>query len=338
MDRPVWQRWFVGFGYLSLLLGCSPIVGSPGGPCNLAGLCVQGSSCVSGTCESATNVSSPRADAGTAPADAGTTGPVDKGEYALISGGTFTMGSPTSELGRGNYEVEHQATISRSFYLKTTEVTQGEWRSLMGNDPSSFSSCGDACPVEQVSWWDGIAYMNALSAAEGLTSCYTASGCTGTPADGRYSCSTVTFAGLGCDGYRYPTESEWEYAARAGTTSAFYTGPISNATGSEPAMDRAGWYAANSGNTMHGVGQKEANAFGLYDMHGNLWEWVHDWYGDYSSSLGVDSVGPQSGTYRIIRGGSWNNNPLYCRSAQRLRYNPDYRYDNLGLRPSRSVP
>ncbi len=248
--------------------------------------------------------------------------------YVLIPAGTFTMGSPPSELGRDNDEILRQATITGSFYMKATEVTQAEWAAVMGSNPSYFPACGGNCPVEQVTWFDGVAYMNALSAAEGLQACYGAAG---------------AFAGLSCTGYRYPTESEWEYAARAGTTTAFHTGPITRGyPNPDPALDRAGWYLNNAGQqngnrTTHAVAQKEVNAFGLYDMHGNVWEWTHDWYGAYSSSSVVDSVGAQSGSDRVIRGGSWNDPPRGCRSAQRIGH-PGIRANYVGFRPSRSGP
>ena len=210
----------------------------------------------------------------------------------------------------------------------------------MGNDPSYFSSCGDDCPVDSISWWDGVAYLNALSQAAGLSRCYTVSGCTGTPGSIGYSCTSVTFAGLSCSGYRYPTESEWEYAARAGTTTAFHNGAITqgNCSRLEPALWAAGWYCGNANSTTHPVGTKQANAFGLYDMHGNVSEWVHDWYAAYGTTTVVDSVGAQSGTQRTFRGGSTDSPPHYCRSAVRQRIEPFYRDNNLGLRPARTGP
>ncbi len=190
--------------------------------------------------------------------------------YVLIPSGSFTMGSPSGEPGRFDREgPQHEVVLTRSFYLKSTQVTQGEWESLMGNNPSRFSSCGSECPVEQVSWWDSVAYCNALSRHEGLAECYTLTGCSGTPGVSGYSCGGVTFAGLGCTGYRLPTEAEWEYAYRAGTTTAFYNGPITH-TGSSPVdpnLDVIGWYGGNSdtgdGRRTHPVGLKTPNAWDL---------------------------------------------------------------------------
>jgi len=251
--------------------------------------------------------------------------------YVLIEKGTFEMGSPSSEEGRQNNETQHMVTLTRSFYLKATEVTQGEWRALMGNSPSSFSSCGDDCPVEQVSWYDGLAYCNALSRLEGVEECYDLSGCSGTPGKEGYSCPDSLSIDLSCKGYRLPTESEWEYAARAGTSSRFSSG------NSESDLGKVGWYDGNSGSKTHAVGQKAANAWGLYDMHGNVWEWTWDWTGDYPSKA-TDPVGDTAGSYRVFRGGGCCNNARNARAAFRGHDRPGDRFNYLGFRPVRSSP
>ena len=229
--------------------------------------------------------------------------------YVRIEPGRFTMGSPGGAEGRDDDEVRHEVRITRAFALKKTEVTQGEWKAVMGNNPSLFKDCGDDCPVEQVSWLDTLDFLNKLSDREGLQRCY----------DGE------RFAGLDCTGYRLPTEAEWEYAARAGTTGDRH-GPL----------DDVAWYSGNSGFKTQRVGTKRANAWGLHDMMGNVWEWTQDWYGAYSGAAS-DPTGPASGELRVFRGGSWSLVARRARSAGRLRYSPAFRSDFLGFRPSRSL-
>ncbi|MCC6899122.1 MAG: SUMF1/EgtB/PvdO family nonheme iron enzyme [Polyangiaceae bacterium] len=303
-----------------------------------------------------------------APVVAAARGSAPKG-YVRIEPGRFTMGSPASEPGRDDDETAHEVRITRAFYLKTTEVTQGEWKAVMGSSPSRFGSCGDDCPVEGVSWFDAVAYVNALSTREGLEACYRTSGCGGTPGggcsdwskgwcEGDYRCDEVTFVGLQCKGYRLPTEAEWEYAARAGTTSALYSGPLTiRGKNDGPELDAIAWYGGNSGVSYsdawncsgwpekqfeasrcgtHPVGRKQANPWGLYDMLGNVWEWVHDWKGTYASSA-TDPTGPSAGGVRVLRGGGWYYSAGFVRAADRVDYEPGNR-GFLGLRPARSVP
>ncbi len=232
--------------------------------------------------------------------------------FVEIPAGVFMMGSPSSEEGRYDDETQREVRITRPFWLKTTEVTQGEWESVMGSNPSHFSSCGKNCPVENVSWFDAIGYMNKLSEREGLERCY--------ESDGR-------FKGLRCTGYRLPTEAEWEYAARAGTTGARYG-----------SLDSVGWYSGNSGGRTQAVGQKTPNAWGLYDMLGNVYEWVQDWYGAYPSGAVVDPLGPYSGARRVGRGGDWDGSARGLRAAFRAYVTPGARGSSLGFRLSRSMP
>jgi formylglycine-generating enzyme required for sulfatase activity len=202
-----------------------------------------------------------------------------------ISGGTFTMGSPVSEPDRFDDETQHMVRVS-DFSISRYEVTQKEYQDVMGTDPSEFK--GDRLPVENVSWFDAIEYCNRRSLMEKLTLAYTISG----SGDDRQ----VTW-NRSADGYRLPTETEWEYACRAGTTSPYSSGD---------SVDSAGWYGDNSGETTHPVGRKKANAWGLYDMHGNVFEWCWDWYGLYATDAQMDPSGAASGSYRVRRGGSWN--------------------------------
>ena len=248
-------------------------------------------------------------------------------EFVLIQGGNFDMGSPTSENRREKDEVLHHVTLS-SFYMGSREVTQKEYRELMGNNPSQFQ--GDELPVENVSWYDAITYCNARSVAENLTPAYVISG----SGDAR----TVTW-NREANGYRLPTEAEWEYACRAGTTTPFSTGE--NAT-----VEQANYYGTYpydgfpSGqyrNRTMPAGSFAPNAWGLYDMHGNVWEWCWDWYGAYGNESAVNPAGADSGTFRVNRGGGWTDFGRHLRSAYRAAYPPENRTFNLGFRLARNT-
>jgi len=223
--------------------------------------------------------------------------------FQLIPAGTFTMGSPLDEAGRDDDETQHQVTLTQ-FYIQTTEVTQNQWITVMGSNPSSFSGCSD-CPVEQVSWNDVQTFITNLNnQGEGI--------------------------------YRLPTEAEWKYAARAGSTTAFANGDITYYADMieckyDSNLDAMGWYCYNSSSTQS-VGQKDPNAWGLYDMHGNVYEWCEDWYGTYPLSSVTDPTGPLSGSYRVFRGAGWWNYARYCRSAYRSGETPDYIGNVLGFR------
>ena len=224
-------------------------------------------------------------------------------QFVLIPAGTFQMGS----TGRDAYDDEkpvHQVTISRAFYLGTYEVTQGQWQAVMGSNSNPSVFKGDLnLPVENVSWDDVQAFIRKLNDREGGTR------------------------------YRLPTEAEWEYAVRAGSTTAYSFGDDAGRLG-----DYA-WYAGNAGTKTHPVGQKRPNAWGLYDMHGNVWEWVQDWYGAYVAAAVPDPPGPASGSGRVIRGGGWGYYSGGCRSATRYGYNaPSDRGGSLGFRLLRTVP
>ena len=221
-------------------------------------------------------------------------------EFIRIPAGTFQMGDIWGG-GQSDESPVHTVTLTKDFFIGTYEVTQAQWEAVMGSNPSSFSSCGGDCPVETVSWYDVQAFIDALNAAEGTTA------------------------------YRLPTEAEWEYAARAGTTTKYSFGNEENLLG-----DYA-WYDVNSGSETHPVGQKQPNPWGLYDMHGNVWEWAQDWISNYSSSPTTDPAGPSSGTYRVVRGGGWVSGAFFLRSAFRLRAAPGFRYGILGFRLVRSA-
>ncbi len=261
--------------------------------------------------------------------------------FAHIPGGTFTMGSPASEPGRDRDEAAHPVTIS-AFSLMETEVTQGQWEAVMGTTPSRFRSCGDNCPVERVSWFDAVAYLNALSRSNGLQECYVMSGCRGragggcrsTRADecvGDYRCRSVSFVGTRCTGYRLPTEAEWEYAARAGTQSARYCGDDS-------CIPSIAWHEQNADGSSHPIGTKAPNAWGLNDMFGNVWEWTWDWYSPYATAPSTDPTGPREGEYRSRRGASWQDASTRIRAAYRNGTDPTDRRSFIGFRAARSLP
>jgi len=251
---------------------------------------------VSGNISGAVSIKTPTAY--TPPSGSDFTNSLDM-SFNLIPAGTFMMGSPTTEPGRYSDEALRQVTLTKSYYMQTTEVTQKQWKDVMGSNPSYFSACGDNCPVEQVSYYDALAFIVKMNErGEGT--------------------------------YRLPTEAEWEYAARANSTTAFANGEITNTgyTPVDPNLNLIGWYYGNSvvtyspnsgGKGTHPVGQKQANAWGLYDMHGNVWEWV-------------DAFSEIYGFSRVIRGGSWYNNAQYCRSAYRNGGAPDDRRNVFGFR------
>ena len=258
----------------------------------------------------------------------------------IIHPGSFLMGSLLSEPGRSTSEVLHTVRLTTRFAIWTTEVTQGDFLQVMGYNPSLSKSCGSSCPVENVTWHEALAFCNQLSKRAGLPQCFDCSGGTQT-----ISCGLKTaFIGNGgrdyykCKGYRLPTEAEWEYAYRAGTTTAFYNGSCTQPSAKDPNLEKIGWYRENSGSTTHPVGKKTPNAWGLHDMAGNVWEWVWDPYGSYPSGSVTDPVGPSSGSYRVNRGGGWSGSAGGCRAGYRNYDAPGGRGDDLGFRLCRSAP
>jgi formylglycine-generating enzyme required for sulfatase activity len=217
----------------------------------------------------------------------------------------------------GTFQRENNNITVSSFYMGKYEVTQKEYQEVMGTNPSNFK--GDNLPVECVSWFDAVEYCNKRSQWEGLTPAYTISG----SGDNR----TVTW-NRSANGYRLPTEAEWEYACRAGTTTAYNTG--------DTISDNTGWYSANSDSKTHEVGKKPANAWGLYDMHGNVVEWCWDWYGDYSNGAQTDPTGASSGSYRVGRGGYWGGSAALVRSTFRGSGEPGAQVRNIGFRLARN--
>ena len=223
-----------------------------------------------------------------------------------IPAGEFMMGSPESEVTRDDHETQHRVTLTKSFHLGRTEVTQGQWKAVMGTTPwkgkENVKEGGDY-PATLVSWNDAVEFCSKLSEKEGVQ-------------------------------YRLPTEAEWEFACRAETTTAYSFG------NDESQLGDYTWYVKNAEDVgqecAHIVGQKTPNPWGLYDMHGNVYEWCRDWYGEYPSGSVTDPVGPSSGRGRVNRGGCWLDDAWFCRSAYRFWSTPSYRDGSLGFRVLRS--
>jgi formylglycine-generating enzyme required for sulfatase activity len=229
--------------------------------------------------------------------------------FVWIEGGTFMMGSPNNEPGRVNDCSEFQDKVKvTGFFMGKYQVTQKEYQALMGVNPSHFK--GENLPVENVSWYDAVKYCNKLNLKEGLSPAYEVWG--GKIKWNKFSSS-----------YRLPTEAEWEYACRAGTTTAYNTGANIS--------DNTGWYVDNSGGKTHPVGQKPANAWGLFDMHGNVWEWCSDWYEEIRKGA-WNPGGADTGTERATRGGSWADGGEYLRSACRFGISPKEQCNYNGFR------
>ena len=231
-------------------------------------------------------------------------------DFTWVPGGVFEMGnSQVSSLA-------HSVRLSHSFYVSKTEVTQELYQAIMGDNPSPMK--GNLYPVMNVSWFDAVQFANALSAYEGLEQCYEIAG------------ERVSFPqGTACLGYRLPTEAEWEFVARANTPGGFSGGDR---------LARLAWVDSNSGEEVHFVAQKSANEFGLYDLSGNVSEWVWDWYGEYQVSDNVDPSGPSKGTYKVQRGGSVITGIQQARVDARHPVDPAYRSPFQGFRVVRTVP
>ncbi len=224
-------------------------------------------------------------------------------DFVRIPPGSFIMGSPEDEFQRSDNENQHKVTITGSFYVQTTEVTQEQWNKIMGNNPSKFTGC-PKCPVDFISWHDAMTFIRKLNQLEHTTT------------------------------YRLPTEAEWEYACRANTDTPFYFGKFlstgqANYNGNHPIPGSP--KGINRNQTIP-VGSFPANQFGLYDMHGNVYEWCQDWFGEYSTEPVIDPTGPETGYSKISRGGGMSSYARRCRSANRTKHLPDYVNFYIGVR------
>ena len=234
-------------------------------------------------------------------------------DMELIPAGSFTMGDA-----RGIYEQNERParTVSLdAFYMSRTEITQQQYEDVMGANPSSSKAAKQ--PVEKVTWHDALRFCNALSEREGLQPVYT-------DIEGNLT------ADFKANGFRLPTEAEWEYACRAGTSTTYYTGET------VADLSRCAWFTGNADGRPHDVGQLEANDFGLHDMHGNVFEWCWDWFGRYTDNKVDNPLGRANGNRRIIRGGSWAGDADKCMTSYRASINPAIAYYFWGIRLCRS--
>jgi formylglycine-generating enzyme required for sulfatase activity len=223
-------------------------------------------------------------------------------KFVWIPPGSFMMGSPKEEKERGANETQHKVTLSKGFYMGVYTVIQEQWQEVMGNNPSSFKGEKNL-PVETVSWDDCQQFIKKLREKDKKP-------------------------------YRLPTEGEWEYSCRAGTTTPFHTGEAISTNQATYAVFKRGVFRSKATNISKTtpVGRFPDNAWGLHDMHGNVWEWCQDWFGDYPQNDVIDPQGPENGGDRVMRGGSWNDLPQHCRSAFRHRYEPGGRDHVVGFR------
>ncbi len=254
-------------------------------------------------------------------------------ELVPVPAGTFEMGAVNTDAcaNRDEETPQHTVLITRPFAIGRTEITRGEYIEIMGDRPDPDLPGGHDHPVAFITWFDALEFCNRLSQREGLRLCY-----------------RRTAEGIVCDftadGYRLPTEAEWEYACRAGTVGLFSSGTHIGGCGPDNTssdLESVAWYGANSGGAAHPVGQKAPNPWGLFDMHGNIWEWCWDSYNYYEEAYDApisDPANSGSGSFRVLRGGSWFGIAADCRSAARFANVPDQTDEDFGFRIARTLP
>ncbi len=282
----------------------------------------------------------PATDRGGHKLDSGTSIP---GTFKTLKAGSFIMGSAKNELCRVENESRHTVVLSRGFQIMTTEVTQSMFQTVMGYNPSSYKKCGGSCPVDSVTWSTAAYYANKLSKRAGIQTCYLCDA-KGGQATFPYSCRVnPIWAGLpgkrlyDCPGYRLPTEAEWEYAYRAKTKTSLYNGNL-KVCYADSKGDAIGWYHNNANKETHQVKKKKPNAWGLYDMAGNAWEWVNDWYqADLGNKKVTNPAGPSKGNGKVLKGGSYTVTAGGLRAAARGETPRDLSQGFLGFRVARSM-
>ena len=276
--------------------------------------------------------------------------------YVLISPGSYWRGSPGYEPCRSSNEgPQHQVTLTGGFYMMTTEVTRQMWADLQATQPTLPDDPSNTAmsptmehPVQRVTWYEAVLFANLMSLQDGLIPCYYTNATFTVAVDASNYTTGPFFCNFGANGYRLPTEAEWEYAARAGTTGPFsahepdYSSDNCHSCSPDPplnVLDSIAWWCGNSGEvpTAHPVGAKLPNPWGLYDMHGNVWEFCWDWFGDYPSEPVTDPTGPLAGSTRVRRGGSYAMSATYSRSARREDSGPGDRNSRFGFRLLRST-
>ncbi len=259
-----------------------------------------------------------------------------------IPSGTFLMGSPEAEVGRGNDEALHYVTLSRDYCIGSIEITRADWDEVVGSSAGYFTECGETCPIESIDWHQAAYFTNKLSGEAKLEECYD---CVG--AGSAVECTSPQDP-YTCDGYRLPTEAEWERAARAQSDNAFPEGgelKEDHHEGCDPETELTNgvqvsefsWWCGHDDSSTHLTGVLDDNPFGLHDMRGNVYEWCHDWYDEYDGDS-EDPSGPSHARYRVLRGGSFAVSAGSLRSAFRHKAGPDTSSYVYGFRIARTLP